>query len=297
MQIARALGELGDFGEATGNRNFWHRVAAQIFQHAASKIAHVDQSVVGQAKQCLDRGFRGLARRRADVAHSFSAGNVDAAVDRVDPGGAGIGFDYPGGAQNRNAADNAQPWVPGLLRHLGPAGYRNFNHHIAAAAMLARHFADLRGDHRAWHRVDRRLARRDRQAGPGDCANACSGCETNTVFGGVWAYFDNNQRRVGHVRVVTGILDDPGCCPARRQPFKRQGKGRLLAAGQRDGHRVGKVPGQQRGVGGFGRSRGAGAGGPASAKLAFRFVGHRVVISCTRHLRHLRRAAVRRKLK
>ena len=49
------------------------------------------------------------------MGQAFRTRHVDAAMDRVDPGGAGEGVDNAGGAEHGQAADNAEPWVPGLL--------------------------------------------------------------------------------------------------------------------------------------------------------------------------------------
>ena len=43
MQVEQALRELGHLAEAAGDGDARHRVRAQIFQHAADEIAHVDQ--------------------------------------------------------------------------------------------------------------------------------------------------------------------------------------------------------------------------------------------------------------
>ena len=48
MQVEMAGGELGELGEAAGQGQMRDRMAAQIFERAADKIAHVDEGVLGQ---------------------------------------------------------------------------------------------------------------------------------------------------------------------------------------------------------------------------------------------------------
>ena len=93
MQIEMAGGELGELGEAAGDGQPRDRMTAQIFQCAADEIAHVDQGVLGQTVKALHGALRGRAGRRGDVVEAGGARDIDPAVDRVDPGGAGIGND------------------------------------------------------------------------------------------------------------------------------------------------------------------------------------------------------------
>ena len=73
-----------------------------------------------------------------------------------------------------------------------------------------------------------------------------------------------NQRAVGHVGIVAGVLDDSGAAKAVALFLQGERKGGRLAAGQADRNRIGKVAADQRGIGGARRRRRAGAGGPAA---------------------------------
>ena len=77
-----------------------------------------------------------------------------------------------------------------------------------------------------------------------------------------------DQRAVGHVGVVAGILAHGSAPVAPVALGENQREGGRLATRQRDRDWIGEAPGDQRGVGGPRRSRGAGAGGPAPPKLA-----------------------------
>ena len=70
------------------------------------------------------------------------------------------------------------------------------------------------------------------------------------------------------VRVVAGILDDPGHGLAAAQFGRGEREGDALAAGQRDLDRIGKNAGQERGAGCLRARGGAGAGRPASLQGA-----------------------------
>ena len=67
MKIEMARRQLGDLGEAAGQRQPRYGMAAQIFEHAAGEITHVDQSHVVKTVHLLDRRLRGPAGRRRDV--------------------------------------------------------------------------------------------------------------------------------------------------------------------------------------------------------------------------------------
>ena len=59
MKIEHALRELGDLGDAAGDGDARHGMGAQIFQHAADEIAHVEQRGLWQIVERLDRRLRG----------------------------------------------------------------------------------------------------------------------------------------------------------------------------------------------------------------------------------------------
>jgi len=79
-----------------------------------------------------------------------------------------------------------------------------------------------------------------------------------------------DERAVGHVRVIAGVLDHArGCGPlTANRRGEREGRA-SAAARQRDLDRIGKLAGEQRGIGGLGGCRSAGSCGPAAAKRAF----------------------------
>ena len=106
----------------------------------------------------------------------------------------------------------------------------------------------------------------NRQAGARDRADAFAGAKCHASPGGADTNGGADQRAVGHVGIVAGVLDHAG----RRRAFvlARHGerKARPLAARQCHLDRIGKLAGDERGEGRLRRRRGAGAGGPAPAQ-------------------------------
>ncbi len=215
-----------------------NRVAAQIFQHPADEIAHVDQRRLGQVVQAGDRRLRGRAGGAGDVVQADGAGDVDAAMDRIDPGGAGIGDDDAGGAQDRQTADDAEATVQRPLRELRAAGYRQLDNSVRGAAEQVGDLGKRRADHGARDGVDRRLPRRHRQAGARYRADASACPEDDAAVRRGEAYGRDDQGAMGDVRIVPGILDDAGAGVvqgrSRWSPGRSRGVRRPAAAPQRD---------------------------------------------------------------
>ena len=124
MEIEMPRGELRQLGEAAGERQPRHRMAAQVFERAADEIAHVDERRLRQVVETLHRLFRGRAGGGGEMLEPRRARDIDAAVDRMDPGGAGIGHDDAGRAEDGEAADDPEPAVERLRRKRLAAGDR-----------------------------------------------------------------------------------------------------------------------------------------------------------------------------
>src|ERR1700740_157770 len=111
MQIEMSGGELGEFGETAGEGQACDWMGAQIFQCRSDKVAHIDQRVVGKAVKTLNRLLRGRACRGSNVIEAGSTSDIDSAVNRMDPGSAGIGDDDSRRAKDRQPSDDPQPRV------------------------------------------------------------------------------------------------------------------------------------------------------------------------------------------
>lgn len=95
MQVEHALRQLSHLGHTARYRDARNRVIAQIFEHAADEVSHVDQLHFMHGVVLLDRNLGRVARRTSDVAEPHSTGNVDASVDGMNPARAGIGITTP----------------------------------------------------------------------------------------------------------------------------------------------------------------------------------------------------------
>ena len=143
-----------------------HRVAAQIFQHAAGEIAHVDQGLSRAGRRAPARAFSEVEPvAPATWVEAAGAGDIDAAMDRVDPGRAGIGNDHARGAEDRQPADDAEPRIERLLRNRLAARNGDLDLDIRRVPPTLRAASSMAvADHLARHRIDGRLARRQGQA-------------------------------------------------------------------------------------------------------------------------------------
>ena len=130
--------------------------------------------------------------------------------------------------------------------------------------MGAGHLRDRLADHFARHRIYRGLSDGHGQAFAGDRADPVPGPERHPGTGRSFGNIDRNHRKMGDIRIVAGVLDDRGKGAGIGPSFTGKGKGRRFPLGQGDLHGIGKRAGQQRGIGGLGGRRRAGAGGPAA---------------------------------
>src|SRR6516162_8955025 len=116
MEVEVAGAELCQLAEPPSDREPLDRMPAQIFQHAADEVAHVDQRVVGKIVETLYSALRSRAGSRRDVGEAGGAGNIYPAMDGMDPGGAGIRNDNTGRTEDGQSPDDSQPRVHRLFR-------------------------------------------------------------------------------------------------------------------------------------------------------------------------------------
>lgn len=181
-------------------------------------------------------------------------------------------MDYACRPEDGQSAQNAKARVPGLLCDLFAAGDRYGDLEVGGKAMFCAKHLDLRRHHGARDRIDGRLADADWQAVLRDCADAVAGNKADTASGPQRTHHRDYGRTMGHIRIVTGILDDAGHGIAFSEAFERERKRGLLSARKANAHRIGKLSSQERGqrrLGGRGR---AGAGRPAATERTFRLI-------------------------
>ena len=134
---------------------------------------------------------------------------------------------------------------------------------------------EIGADHRARRGIDRGLADRQRQAGPGHRPDAFARLEAHARALRRETNGRDDQRAMGDVRIVARVLDDARAGETGAEFVGRERELRPQALRQRDRNRIGKLAGQQRFEGGARRPAGAGAGRPAALerRAAFR-LGH-----------------------
>ena len=189
-------------------------------------------------------------------------------MDGGDPRRAGIGRHHSRGAEDRQPALDAEAAVHRFLRQRRAVLDADLDRCVAAAPQRPGGRGHRGADHRARRRVDRRLPHRERETGAGHRPDPLSGAERNAAPRRPGAHRRKDQRAVGHVGVVARVLDHSRGRPAVAQRLAGEREGGSPPARKRHRHRVGKPPGEQRFVSGARGRRGAGACGPAAAKLS-----------------------------
>ena len=158
-------------------------------------------------------------------------------------------------------SDNAEARVERALGHLRAIRHGDLDLEIG---VLARDLANGLGDHFSRHRIDGRFARRDRQAGARDQADALASRVGDARAGFAGPDSRGDHRAVGDVGIVAGILDDGRSRGAVAKIGTGEREGDAAARRQRDFDRIGEIAMKQRSrrrLGGRGR---AGASGPAA---------------------------------
>ncbi|MNQ74790.1 hypothetical protein D3C85_895590 [compost metagenome] len=207
--------------------------------------------------------------------------HVDALVDRGDVGRTGKRSDDTTGAEDRQTAKNAQARIHGFQCQCLAVLDIDRDLETAAVAKLVSQSGQVFADHFARHRVDRGLADSQHQPGPGHGADAATGLEARPRFA-AQAHLGVEQGTVGHVRIVTGVLEGSRFGAVLGEAAELQAHLHLFALGQHDFHRIGRCASQQQTRGGEAGGRGATAGGQATAQgggLFGGFVTHRRVSS------------------
>ena len=167
-------------------------------------------------------------------------------MDRINPRRAGIGRDDAGRAEDRQAAENAEPSVQRALGDFFAARHGDLDLRVGADRIVRGDFAYFGADHLARRGSDRRLARRQRQARQRHRSDARAGAKTHA--GARWrpAHRRHYQRAMRDVGIIARVLDDRRTSGAAADFAGRQREFRAQALGQRDGNRVGKHAADER---------------------------------------------------
>jgi hypothetical protein len=108
-------------------------VLAEVLEETAGEVAHIDHCFKWQIIKRADGAFRCRSGAAGEVIEATGAGDVDALMNRGDPGGAGEGVDDAGSAEDRQSSRDAKAGVPGFLGKLLAVRDRDFDLDVAAA--------------------------------------------------------------------------------------------------------------------------------------------------------------------
>ncbi len=199
-----------------------------------------------QGVQLLRGDLGGVAGGAGDMGEPHGAGDVDAAMDGVNPGRAGIGMTMPGRSEDRDAAQNAEARVERALGHRLAAGHGDLDLDVGG---LAGRLGD--GPQQIILRGTGLMAGSPGGIGrPGRVTRPTPSPRAKVTPEPALAapHSGGNQRAVGDVGIVAGVLDDrrrspdPGevvaaqSAKATRRPDRaarsRQGRGIRREAAQ-----------------------------------------------------------------
>ena len=149
--------------------------------------------------------------RENEMVEALRAHHVDSLHHARGPRGGREGTDDAGRPEDGDAADDAEPGVRGLLRHLLAA--RHADHNAYPAFSSVEHLIERIGDHAPRDVVYGGTADRQPQPRLRDYAHAFSPVQRDPRLL-LPGDADREARPVRHVRVVARVLDDDGLSPA-----------------------------------------------------------------------------------
>ena len=268
----QALAHLGQLADHGADRDVRHAALDGAGEGGLDEVAHLHEAGFVQPRQLAHGEFFGApAGGEYQVVLPLVDRDIDRLHDAGAEGGRRIRADDAGGAQDGNAADDAEPRVQCLFRHFVAAGYRDGDFQPVVVEQLAGHGAHVVDDVAARHRVDRRAADFQAEAGLGHHADAKAALE-HDLAGTVrqQAHVGRQVGAVRRIRVVAGILDDGGMGQAGAflDTAVNHRECLIVAVGQAADHRFRDFAEQQAERRRPRRRRRAGAGGEAGAVAA-----------------------------
>jgi len=203
---------------------------------------------------------------------AIGVGHIDALVDGGDVGCAGEGPHDAAGTENRQPAKDAQARVHGLERQLLAALYVDRDFEAAAVGAVVGQLLQVLTDHAPRYRVDRRLAHGEHQPGAGDGTDTYA-CDKAYARFFLQAHLAVEQRAMGDIGVVAGILECAGFGARALAAAELQAHLHHLALGQGDAHGVSAHTGEQQARCRQAGGSGAAASGQAAAQWRRLFAG------------------------
>jgi hypothetical protein len=214
-----------------------------------------------------------IPRGACDVLKPGGAGDVDPAMDRMNPSGAGERDDNASRSKYRKAADDAKPLIERFLSQRFAAGDGDLDEHVVQVCAKAfGSLADGKPDHPARHWIDGWLAGRNSKTRLGHHADPLAGAVNNPRARLASADSRFDKRAVRDVRIVSCVLDDASRGAGSIGFADRYGEGRSSAAGKLDLRYRGAFARDERLAGGAHSGGGTSPGRPASPQRRTLFV-------------------------
>src|SRR5574343_760874 len=264
------LGQLADHG---ADRDVRHAALDGAGEGGLDEVAHLHEAGFIEIRQLAHGEFLGAPASGED---QVVLPLIDRHIHRLHDAGAEgsrrVGANDAGGAEDGNAAQDTEPGVQRLFRHLVAAGHGDGDFQTVVFEQFATYGAHVVDDVAARHRVDRRPANLQAQPGLGDQADARPAFE-HDLAGAVWqqAHVGRQVGAVRGIRIVAGILDDDGMGQpgAFLDAAIAYGEAHLLTIGQAADDACRHLAEQQAERCRPGCGRRTGAGGEARAVAAF----------------------------
>ncbi len=152
MQIEVPGCQFAEFAEAAAHAQALDRRALHMLEHRADEVAHFDQRDIRQAVMRAHRVFAGVAGAGREMQVAVRTRDVDALMNRRDIGRARERPHDAGGAENRQAAENAEARVHRFQCECFAAFDADRHFEAAGVSMFRGEFGQMLGHHLARHR-------------------------------------------------------------------------------------------------------------------------------------------------
>ena len=136
VQVHVPGSQLADLAKAAAHTEFGHGHLAQVLEHGPDEVAHFDQGDFRQRVDLAHAVFAGIACARGDMSVAIGVGHIETLVDGGDVRRTGERPHDTTGAENRQAAEDAQARVHGFQRQ--PCAIANVDGNFEPACVAHR---------------------------------------------------------------------------------------------------------------------------------------------------------------
>ena len=238
MRVPHAVQHFGEFSGVPQQPQYFQ--AALLFtQRVLQKTQRITQKIgdrhyllLGHVQQIAGICAAGFSRHINNTLRAITQRDAHIDLDRGNPSCQRHRLDDSGSTEDRNSAQNTQPWVKSFSGDY-LAVFATDSQIKICRFILRQHFGHGLPHHLARHRINRRFAYRHSQTGLRRGTDAAPGEETNLPHS-VSAHLGKNSCAVGVVRVVAAILEYFGAHRLRVEPAQilNRHRQKMCAIGQ-----------------------------------------------------------------